>query len=382
MIYVPTGVVRRLSRRYERLAVVGAVLVVIGAVLNVYARTGDPAVIIGKLNEVKEKIEAGPAPTVIPAPPAKPVSQVAPYLRKAPPRPVAQAAPVPLNIPGDLKFFLVIGSDARPGQDMTRARADSIHIAAVDPLVKKGTILGIPRDAYVDIPGHGKRKINAALPLGGPDLMGQVVKNVTGLPVSHYAVTGFDGMTRIADELGGVEIDVPYRMKDKFSGADFEPGRQHMDGREVLAFSRARHGVPDGDFGRSENQGRVILHTLEKMRKEVTKSDGIMTWLKILYKHAQLNMSIGDAFELGKLAHQIAPAHLSNVVASGRGETVNGQSVVILSEEAHALFRDVGADAMADGDEKRDPPPPPPKPKPTPTPPILEEVVDGLLGQN
>ncbi len=380
MIYVPTGVLRRLSRPRERLAVVGAVLVVIGAVLNVYARTGDPAVIIGKLNEIKEKIEAGPAPTVIPAPPAKPVSQVAPYLRKAPPRPVAQVAPAPLNVPGDLKFFLVIGSDARPGQDMTRARADSIHIAAVDPLVKKGTILGIPRDAYVDIPGHGKRKINAALPLGGPDLLGQTVRNLTGLPVSHYAVTGFEGMTRIADELGGVEIDVPYRMEDRFSGADFEPGRQHMDGRQVLAFSRARHGVPGGDFGRSENQGRVIKHTLEKMRKEVTKSDGIMTWLKILYKHAQLNMSIGDAFELGKLAHQIAPASLSNVVASGRGETVNGQSVIILTEEAHALFRDVGADAMADGDEKRDPPPPPPKPQPTPTPNIIEDVLGDLLG--
>ncbi len=262
---------------------------------------------IGKLNEIKEKIEAGPAPTVVPAPPARPVSQVAPYLRKAPPAPVVQAAPVPLNIPGDLKFFLVIGSDARPGQDMTRSRADSIHIAAVDPLVKKGTILGIPRDSYVDVPGHGKRKINAALALGGPDLLGQVVKNVTGLPVSHYAVTGFDGMTRIADELGGVDIDVPYRMYDKFSGADFQPGRRHMDGHDVLAFSRARHGVPGGDLGRSENQGRVILHTLEKLRKEVKKSDGIMTWLKILYKHAQLNMSIGDAFELGKLALSDSP---------------------------------------------------------------------------
>jgi LCP family protein required for cell wall assembly len=285
-----------------------------------------------------------------------------------------------LNIPKDLKFFLVIGSDARPGQDITRARADSIHIAAVDPLVKKGTVLGIPRDSYVDIPGHGKRKINAALALGGPDLLGQVVKNVTGLPVSHYAVTGFDGMTRITDELEGVDIDVPYEMKDKYSGADFEPGKRHMNGRDVLAFSRARHGVPGGDLGRSMNHGRVILHTLEKMRKEVSSGDGIMKWLKILYKHASLNMSIGDAFELGKLARQISPSNLENVVASGSSETINGQSVIVLNDEAKALFRDVGADAMADGDEKRDPPPPPPPPKPTPTPtPLLEDIVGGLL---
>jgi LCP family protein required for cell wall assembly len=375
--------VRRLSRRYERLVVVFAILAVVGAVLNVYSRTGEPALVIGKLRNV-EKIREGPAPTAEPAPPAppvKPVSQVAPYLRKAPPPPpVAAALPI-LNIPKDLKFFLVIGSDARPGQDITRARADSIHIAAVDPLVKKGTVLGIPRDSYVDIPGHGKRKINAALALGGPDLLGQVVKNVTGLPVSHYAVTGFDGMTRITDELEGVDIDVPYEMKDKYSGADFEPGKRHMNGRDVLAFSRARHGVPGGDLGRSLNHGRVILQTLEKMRKEVSSGDGIMKWLKILYKHASLNMSIGDAFELGKLARQISPSNLENVVASGSSETINGQSVIVLNDEAKALFRDVGADAMADGDEKRDPPPPPkPKPTPQPTPtPLLDDVIGGVL---
>ncbi|MEX0873960.1 MAG: LCP family protein [Actinomycetota bacterium] len=373
--------VRRLSRRYERLVVVFSILAVVAAVLNVYSRTGEPALVIGKLRNV-EKIREGPAPTTEPAPPAppaRPVSQVAPFLRKAPPPPVAAALPV-LNIPKDLKFFLVIGSDARPGEDITRARADSIHIAAVDPLVKKGTILGIPRDSYVDIPGHGKRKINAALVLGGPDLLGQVVKNVTGLPVSHYAVTGFEGMTRITDELEGVDIDVPYEMKDKYSGADFEPGKRHMNGREVLAFSRARYGVPGGDFGRSENHGRVILHTLEKMRKEVSSGDGIMKWLKILYKHASLNMSIGDAFELGKLARQISPSNLGNVVASGSSETISGQSVIVLNDEAKALFRDIGADAIADGDEKRDPPPLPPPPKPTPTPtPLLEDIVGGLL---
>jgi anionic cell wall polymer biosynthesis LytR-Cps2A-Psr (LCP) family protein len=207
------------------------------------------------------------------------------------------------------------------------------------------------------------------------------VKNVTGLPVSHYAVTGFDGMTRITDELEGVDIDVPYEMKDKYSGADFEPGKRHMNGRDVLAFSRARHGVPGGDLGRSLNHGRVILQTLEKMRKEVSSGDGIMKWLKILYKHASLNMSIGDAFELGKLARQISPSNLENVVASGSSETINGQSVIVLNDEAKALFRDVGADAMADGDEKRDPPPPPkPKPTPQPTPtPLLDDVIGGVL---
>src|ERR671925_299409 len=247
-----------------------------------------------------------------------------------------------VNVPSDLLFFLVIGSDARPGQDMTRARADSIHIAAVDPLVREGTVLGLPRDSYVNVPGHGRRKINSALALGGPQLMAQTVRELTGLPISHYAVTGFEGITRITDELGGVDINVPYRMNDRYSGANFEPGWHHMDGNQVLAFSRARHGVPGGDFGRSQNQGRVIVHALEKLRAETSNERGIRHWLGILYKHARLDMSMSDAARLGVLARQIVPSSLRNVVASGSAQGRGGQSVVVLDERAYELFRDVG----------------------------------------
>jgi anionic cell wall polymer biosynthesis LytR-Cps2A-Psr (LCP) family protein len=142
-----------------------------------------------------------------------------------------------------------------------------------------------------------------------------------------------------------------------------------MDGKQVLAFSRDRHSLPNGDFGRSYNQGTVILDALMKLRHEVADESGIRRWLSVLYRHAQLDMSLADAVRFGVLARQIAPSSLINVVAPGQSENVDGQSVVVLSDQAYALFRDVGADALADGRMQRRAPPPTPAPTPEPTPP-------------
>jgi LCP family protein required for cell wall assembly len=292
-----------------------------------------------------------------------------------------------VDVPDDLEFFLIVGSDARPGEDVLRSRADSIHIAAVDPLAREGTVLGLPRDSYVDVPGHGRRKINSALALGGPDLLVRTIHELTGFPISYWCVTAFDGIVKITNTLGGVDVKVPYRIDDRYSGARFEPGWHHMNGQQVLAFSRARHGVPGGDLGRSMNQGRVILHALEKMRHETKSESGIRRWLNVLYSYARLDMSIGDAVKLGVLARHIVPSDLSNVVARGTPQSMDGQSVVVLDDSAYALFREVGADAQADGDETRSTPRPTPngsssptntgRPAPTPTP--TPTPVPGIL---
>lgn len=358
-----------MSRRAERLGSWLAALVLVTSMLVLYSRGGEPPIVIGKVGELEV---TGKAPKIAePAPTSHPIQLLAAHLRWVPPE-------VPLDIPdkpipSDLKFFLIIGTDARPGENVTNARADSIHIGAVDPVSRRGTILGIPRDAYVDIPGHGKRKINAATTIGGPELLVQTVRQLTGYPISYYGVTAFAGMTTVADKLGGVRIKVPYRMDDDKSGAHFEPGWHHMNGQEVLAFSRCRYGVPGGDFGRSENHGRVIKHTLEKMRAEVKDGGGIRKWLNVLFANARLDLSMGEAIELGRFALKVLPSDLMNVVAPGYSADRDGQSVVMLTDSAYALFKDIGADAVADGNTDRDPPardpkPADPEPSPTPTP--------------
>ncbi|MGH9021752.1 MAG: LCP family protein, partial [Acidimicrobiia bacterium] len=121
-------------------------------------------------------------------------------------------------VPGHLVFVLVVGSDARPGHDPLRANADSIHLMAVDPRTGRGTIIGFPRDSWVTVPGKGVRKLNSALALGGPNLMAETVRQVTGLPVDYHVVTGFAGFKAMVEELGGMNVEVGRRMRDLPSG--------------------------------------------------------------------------------------------------------------------------------------------------------------------
>jgi LCP family protein required for cell wall assembly len=348
-------------------------LVIILTFVAVVFRGGPKPIAVGKL-------EPTPSPTIVPiVPDGRPVP---PALNPSPLLGASDYGPGgalafrgAVNVPKDLQFFLVIGSDARPGEQFDHTRGDSIHVVAIDPRIAKGTVLGIPRDSYVPIPGHGTQKINSALAYGGPQLLAQTVHNLTGFPISYYAVTGFDGFVKITNALGGADIYVPYDMDDRaYSGADFKKGWHHMDGNQVLAFSRDRHSLPNGDFGRSFNQGGVILDALRKLRAETSDETGIRKWLNILFAYARLNLNFQDALRLGVFARQIAPADLVNVVTPGTAENVGGQSVVMLGDDAYRLFRDIGADALADGKQQREAPPPTPTPRPpapTPTPGLL-----------
>lgn len=352
----------------SRNQIVAAALVVVLSITGLTFRGGSSKpIVVGK-------VDLTPGPTVVP---------IVPEGRPVPPRfnpnPLLGASGSgpggaldfrgAVNVPKDLQFFLIIGSDARPGENMAHTRGDSIHIACIDPRIKKGTVLGFPRDSYVDVPGYGRRKINSALALGGPDLLVKALRNLTGFPISYYAVTGFDGFVKITNALHGADIYVPYDMDDRrYSGANFKKGWHHMDGNQALAFSRDRHSLSNGDFGRSHNQASVIVDALTKLRAETSDESGIRRWLNVLFGYAKLNLSLQDAMRLGVFARQIAPANLINTVTPGRAENVGGQSVVVLGEDAYRLFRDVGADALADGKEHRQAPAPTPVPKPKATP--------------
>ena len=160
-------------------------------------------------------------------------------------------------------MLLVVGSGARLGDDVEHSLADSLHVLTINPDKHKATLIGIPRDSWVEIPGHGMSKINASLVEGGPDLLIQTVESISGLTIDYYALTTFWGMSQLYDNLGGLTIDVPFSMHDSYSGADFEPGVQTLDGKEVLAFSRDRHSLSGGDFARSgerRTRARRLAH--------------------------------------------------------------------------------------------------------------------------
>ncbi|MCI0635630.1 MAG: LCP family protein [Actinobacteria bacterium] len=246
-------------------------------------------------------------------------------------------------------FVLVIGSDARPGQSVTRLRADSIHIVGVNPRRNRASIVGIPRDAWVTIPGAGSDKINAALVRGGPELLVDAVERLSGVPIDAYVVVGFDDFKAIVDAVGGFDIRIPYAIDDRFARAEFRPGPEHLDGRDALALSRARHDLPSGDFGRSLNQGRVIVAALTTLRDQVARDRAaLLPWVLAGARYLRTDLSLTDVFELVLAATAFEPPRVTNAVVPGGAGRVGNRSVVFLNGRASAMFRDLARDGVVD----------------------------------
>ncbi|MEC3976619.1 LCP family protein [Amycolatopsis sp. H20-H5] len=170
--------------------------------------------------------------------------------------------------------WLIVGSDSREGLtaadedrlstgDSTAAggqRTDTIMVAHIPDNDVKPTLLSLPRDSQVKIPGHGTNKINAAFSLGGAPLLVQTVEGATGLHIDHYAEIGFGGFAKIVDAIGGVNMCVEKEMNDTMTGVKIAPGCQDLDGAQSLGFVRMRHSdaTPRSDLDRVANQRKFI----------------------------------------------------------------------------------------------------------------------------
>lgn len=254
--------------------------------------------------------------------------------------------------PNKVVYVLAIGSDAREhkGQRIDQLRGDSLHIIAIDPKRKKGSIVGIPRDTYVPIPGHGRSKINAALYFGGPKLMVETVEDLSGCRFDYYMLVGFQGLKRLVNDLGGVPVDVPARMVDDAANIDLQEGRRTLDGDEALGFSRSRKtaATPRGDFDRSLHQGLVMLGALRKAREELKAKPGtILRYLAIVRRHVTTDMPLAESLELGMATTSVKPDDVTNAVTDGGTRTIAGAgSIVELNSSGTNLLADVCADGI------------------------------------
>ncbi|HSL11732.1 MAG TPA: LCP family protein [Actinomycetota bacterium] len=240
-------------------------------------------------------------------------------------------------------FILVLGSDSRPGTPIDRGLADSIHILGIDPAKKRASLLGFPRDSYVPLSTGGTGKINAAMPQGGPQAMIATVEKLTGITIDYYALTGFGGLTRAVDQIGGLTIDLPTQLV----GYDttFPAGVQRLAGRDALQVARTRKSLVNGDFGRSENQGRLMTAALAQFRKEFAKDPNRMfVWLGAGLRSVETDLSIDELSRLAFTAMTVKPQGVTNVVAPGTIGTIGGTSIVNLSPSASQLYADLKAD--------------------------------------
>lgn len=243
--------------------------------------------------------------------------------------------------------FLVIGSDSgapKFGRGGTAAggRADSIHLVVLDTAKRRGISIGFPRDSYVTIPGRGTDKINAAMSSGGPPLLIRTIERLTGIGVDYYALTSFDGLTDLVNKVGGVTVGVDQNLQDRFSGANFRKGTQRLNGSQALAYSRARHGTPQGDLTRSKHQGQVILGGLGTFRQQVAKDPTqVMKWLAVMHDEVQFNIPFTETLRLALYATTVSPSRINNVVVPGIPGSAGAASVVRLQPAAFSLFNRV-----------------------------------------
>ena len=242
--------------------------------------------------------------------------------------------------------ILAIGSDARPGQNPLRSRADSIHVIFLHPRKERAVIVGIPRDSWVSIPGLGTNKINAAMASGGPARMVETVERNFGARIDYWAVTSFWGIARMVDRVGGLRVRIPFRMQDPFSGSNFHPGFRRLDGKQVLAFARDRKSLASGDFGRQENGGRVFVAALTQFRQEYRKNPSrLLEWIAAGARNMDTDLPLGELVDLAFTASGIRPNDVRNVVLPGGTGSVGGLSVVTLSMgTARAIFGDAKED--------------------------------------
>lgn len=247
-------------------------------------------------------------------------------------------------------FILLIGSDARPGEDIARLRADSIHILALDAGGAHATLLGFPRDSWVEVPGHGTTKINAAMTIGGPELLVATIEQLTGITMDYYALTWFDGFVQMIQDIGGLTIDIPFAMDDPlYSRASFEPGVQTITGREALAFARDRHDLPMGDFGRSENQGRLIVAAVAQLRAEFADDPSrLLDWLAAGLRSSETSLPFDEVLALAWVGLRLDPATITNAVVPGGTGMVGDSSVVLLSSNAPTIYADLADDGLLD----------------------------------
>lgn len=195
-----------------------------------------------------------------------------------------------------LTNILLIGSDAR-GKETSRS--DTIMIASYNPDTESYKLTSIMRDTYVEIPGHGKNKINAAFAFGGPELLRQTIKENFDVSLQYYSIVDFEGFVRLIDEAfpAGVEVDVEKRMSEGI-GVTLEPGVQKLDGQHLLGYVRFRHDAV-GDFGRVERQQKVI----KEVRKEFASIQTLPKLPKlvgVLTPFINTNMDTGDILFMGK----------------------------------------------------------------------------------
>ncbi len=174
----------------------------------------------------------------------------------------------PQNVVVDQEMnIIILGSDIRRGS----SRSDTVMVLHLNPKRAAASIISIPRDTLVSIPGRGLDKMGHAFAYGGPDLSRRTVEGFLNINIPYYVAVDIPGLEKIIDELGGIELNVEKRMYyiDYAQGlyVNLYPGFQRLNGRDGLSYVRFRHDA-EGDFGRISRQQKFLNALADTLMKK------------------------------------------------------------------------------------------------------------------
>ena len=255
--------------------------------------------------------------------------------------------------------ILVLGTDSRtsagdPSQwEAGAQRTDAIMIMQISGDNKDVSVMSIPRDSWVSIPGHGEGKINAAYSYGGPSLTIQTVENLTGIRISHFVIADFESFQNLTDELGGVTINL--KEPQTLAGTEFPAGAQVLNGKQALAYTRERKSLPGGDFDRVKRQQAWMRAIVRQVLTSRTLSNP--TSLYSFLKTATQTVAVDESFtidEMQSLAFGLRGLRSNDISFmtapnNGTGTSPDGQSIVELNPDADTpLFEAFATDTVED----------------------------------
>ena len=255
--------------------------------------------------------------------------------------------------------ILLLGSDTRTGADaalVSGSRADTIMLMHIPADGKGVYIISIMRDTWVNIPGYGPAKINAALNYGGISLQVATVENLVGVKIDHVAEIEFEGFKSLVNAIGGVDVQVPFAFTSNVW--TFTPGLMHLNGSGALSFVRERYSFADGDYQRVRNQRAFLrgLYSTMKAKGALSNVASFQSSIESLTDYMRVDQGL-NAAQIAQIAAPVLTSgdttmRMTTLPNAGPGWSYDGQSIIFVDQAAnaqlaHALQHDTMDQFMA-----------------------------------
>ena len=262
-------------------------------------------------------------------------------------------------IKGPGKNILLLGSDTRTGADaalVSGSRADTIMLMHIPADGKGVYIISIMRDTWVNIPGYGAAKINAALNYGGVSLQVATIENLVGVKIDHVAEIEFEGFKSLVNAIGGVDVQVPFAFTSNVW--TFTPGLMHLNGSGALSFVRERYSFADGAYQRVRNQRAFLrgLYNTMKAKGALSNVASFQSSIESLTDYMRVDQGL-NAAQIAQIAAPVLTSgdttmRMTTLPNAGPGWSYDGQSIIFVDQAAnaqlaHALQNDTMDQFMA-----------------------------------